>query len=129
MVDKPIQIQESWECQFLIFPINFFQNSHLIPPLFYPRKIFQTKVLEEHNLELKHVPFKWKKFSLKKKTKKTTHSPVLFSILPQRGENFIVDFHISIDHGLATAGFKSQGSIGPKQQISCYCPLVSQSRD
>ena len=120
MVDKPIQIQESWECQFLIFPINFFQNSHLIPPLFYPRKIFQTKVLEEHDLELKHVPFKWKKISLKKK--KTTNSPVLFSI-------FIVDFHISIDHGLATAGFKSQGTIGPEQQISCYCLLVCQSQD
>lgn len=103
----------------------FFQNSDLIPLLFYPRKIFQTKVLEEHNLELKNVPFKWKIFSLKK----TTHYPVLFSILSQHGKNFIVDFHVSIDHGLVTAGLKSQGSFRPKRQISCYCPLVSQSHD
>ena len=132
MVDKPIQIQESWECQFLIFPINFLSklsfNSQFLSklsPLFYPTKIFQTKVLEEHNLELKNVPFKWKIFSLKK----PTHYPVLFSILSQLGKNFIVDFHVSIDHGLVTAGLKSQGSFRPKKQISCYCPLVSQSQD
>ena len=102
MVDKPIQIQESWECQFLIFPINFLSklsfNSQFLSklsPLFYPTKIFQTKVLEEHNLELKNVPFKWKIFSLKK----PTHYPVLFSILSQLGKNFIVDFHVSIDRG------------------------------
>ena len=119
MVDKPIQIQESWECQFLIFPINFLSklsfNSQFLSklsPLFYPTKIFQTKVLEEHNLELKNVPFKWKIFSLKK----PTHYPVLFSILSQLGKNFIVDFHVSIDHGLVTAGLKSQVPSGQRNK-------------